>query len=356
MSGNPSSVAVIGAGIIGLSCAWELARRGRRVTLFDKGQPGLGASYAAAGMLGPAYEAAADPVAHPGMYDLCLQSSKAWPAFAEALQRASGYTIGYQRGETIAVNVPGENAEQLDALGDALSARGLAFEELDGEALRTRERSLSPDIARALLIPGDGQVDNRAAITALLAACHKAGVTIVNHTPAEAIDTSVYDHALWTLGVSAHTHAANISPVKGAAFSVRPGSYLPSRIIRFGSHYIVPKSDRVIIGATIEPGVRTYRPDDMLIGKLRQTAAKVCPGVEAAAVLGTWSGLRPATPDHAPMLGQLADGSFIAAGHYRNGILLAPITAQIMADMITGASVSSLASAFSPYRFTRAAP
>ena len=161
----------------------------------------------------------------------------------------------------------------------------------------------------------------------------------------------MYDHVIWTVGAGEVAEAFGIEPVKGAAFALQPASDLPDHIIRFGHHYIVPKVDRVIVGATIEPGVRDTRPDVDLLNELRKTAAEVCPGAASAKIIDTWSGLRPKTADHAPLLGRLENGDFIASGHYRNGILLAPVTAKIMADLILDERVTELSAAFDPARF-----
>ena len=356
MTTQQPNIAIIGAGIIGLSCAWELAKRGAHVTIYDRGQPGFGASFAAAGMLAVGYEAAVESRAHPGLFALCQSSAELWPAFAEALQTESGYGVQYRPGETLAVAPPDSSANALMASYERLQTHGIACDRLSASQLQALEPSLSPDITAAIRLPTDGQVNNRAVVRSLLAACHKRGVRIVNHTPAEKVDPSRFDRVLWSVGADERMEAFGISPVKGAAFSLKPGSYLPSRIIRFGGHYIVPKKDRVIIGATSEPGVRDWRPDDVLLGQLRQRASGICPGVEGGALISSWSGLRPATADHAPLLGLISADEFIAAGHYRNGILLAPITAQIIADMMLEGKVSELAGAFAPDRFASAAP
>ena len=356
MTTQQQSIAIIGAGIIGLSCAWELAKRGARVAAFDRGQPGLGASFAAAGMLAAGYEAAIEADAHSKLFALCQGSAKLWPAFASALQNESGYSVQYRAGETLAVALPNDHSDDLMQSLARLRLNGVSCDVVSGAELRALEPSLSEDIPSAIRLPEDGQVDNRAVVTCLLAACHKRGVKIANHTDAETIDTSKFDYILWSVGAEERMEAFGISPVKGAAFSLKPGSYLPSRIIRFGNRYIVPKKDRVIIGATSEPGVRHWRPDDELLGQLRQQASEICPGVESGAVISSWSGLRPATPDHAPLLGQISNREFIAAGHYRNGILLAPITARIIADIMLENIVSELASQFMPDRFATAAP
>ena len=356
MNTQAPSIAIIGAGIIGLSSAWELAKRGARVTIFDRSQPGRGASVAAAGMLAAGYEAAVETDAHPHLFALSHSSAELWPAFASDLQDESGYKVDYQSGETLAVTPVGATGTHLLQAYERLQKNGVSCDLVEGSELRSLEPALASNIPSALWLPKDGQVDNRAVITALLAACHKRGLTVANHTFGESVDRSAFDKVLWSVGADKRMEAFGIQPVKGAAFALKPGSYLPSRIIRFGAQYIVPKKNRVIVGATSEPGVRVWKPDEVLLGQLRQRAAEICPGVENGAVISSWSGLRPATADHAPLLGQISDGEFIAAGHYRNGILLAPITAKFMADMMLDGKKGELAAAFSPERFAAAAP
>lgn len=354
MSTQSLSVAVIGAGIIGLSCAWELSKRGAQVTIFDRGEPGCGASVAAAGMLASGYEAASEPNVNANLFELCQQSAGLWGSFAPELEEASDCAIDYHTGGTLAVFTTGSAGAPASTLFERLRNNKIASEQLTAEQVWEIEPSLGPNLIEAISIPNDGQVDNRAVLKALLIACDKAGVRIVKNTPSSGVDLAAFDHVLWTVGADHSMEPLSILPVKGAAFSIRPEPDLPKRIIRFGSHYIVPKNDRVIIGATVEPGVRDCNLDAALISELRARASEICPAVETAPAIETWSGLRPATQDHAPILGCLPDGGFVATGHYRNGILLAPITARIMADMMFENKVDDLVAGFAPDRFSPA--
>lgn len=354
MSAEKPSIAIVGAGIIGLSCAWEMSKRGAKVTIFDKGEPGRGATYAAAGMLGARYEYAVGKDAHPRLLDLSLQSSSLWQSFGEELQSVSAYNIGYSDSDTLMLTPDASDPNELDEVAKRFSARKFDVEYLRNQQLHSLEPNLSQHITAALRIFNEGQVDNRLAVKALLSACHRSGVNIVNKTHGQSVKQSEFDAILLTVGASEDMAVLGIEPIKGAAFSVKPGTYLPNSIIRFGNSYIVPKRDRVIIGATVEPGVRDANPDNKRIGILRREAAKICPGIESAAVMEVWSGLRPGTPDHAPLFGQLPDGRFVAAGHHRNGILLAPVTAKIMANMIIEGSICELAATFSYDRFVEA--
>ncbi|MCA8901097.1 MAG: FAD-dependent oxidoreductase, partial [Hyphomonas sp.] len=142
----------------------------------------------------------------------------------------------------------------------------------------------------------------------------------------------------------------------GQMLSVARGPGTPSMTLRCGSIYIAPKPDRVIIGATVEPGIATSEPDAAAIAALRAEAARLCPAVAEGETLETWAGIRPGTPDHAPLIGATAaPGLLVAAGHYRNGILLAPVTARMIADLALGTPLSDLERAFTPNRSYEAA-
>ncbi len=352
MTASPPSISIVGAGVIGLSCAWTLARRGASVTLYDKGQPGLGASWAAAGMLAPAFECGSEPGAHPDLFELCIAGAELWPDFAVELERQTGGTIGYVAGPSVAVAETEEEADALNRMRAALENANTPCEALSPDAAKQMEPALTGPVSAALALPTDGHVDNRAVCEALAAACGAAGVRFVMQRAVEPGEDLGSDVTLWTTG--ADPTLEGVMPVKGAAFSLRPSSSLPTRAIRFGDVYFTPHADRVVIGATVEPGKTDLEPSREAIGRLHARAAEICDGVESGVLQMRWAGVRPATADHAPMIGRRANGDWIATGHYRNGILLAPITGQIMADMILRDEASSLASAFSPDRFAPA--
>ena len=164
-------IAIAGAGIIGLSCALELARRGAAITLYDPNTPGRGASWAAAGMIAPAFEAASEPGVHPQLFDLCLESARLWPDFAAHLETESGETVGYAAGPSLAVAASEAMAAHLDGILDTLTKRGLPGQRLDMDAARRLEPTLSPDLRGVLQLTTDGHVNNRAVVSVLLALC-----------------------------------------------------------------------------------------------------------------------------------------------------------------------------------------
>lgn len=365
------SIAIIGAGIIGLSCAVELAERGLRVSLYDKSWPPRGASWAAAGMLAPAFEAAPTPGTHSQLFELCDQSARLWPAWAAALEARTGFSAGYHPGPSLAVATSAEQAQKFAAVQRALDGVANAPEDCS-DHYRDLEPSVARNMRAALLLPSDGQADNRKTMSALIK-CVEAHPNIqirAQEAPLEYVD-GVLNHAGhdatlicagWgTAMVEAIEHGkrfrlrdsearlADIESVGGQMLSVMPIAGAPKMTVRSGHLYIVPKADRIIIGATTEPGRVTETTDDEIIATLKQKAALICPVLADAPIIESWAGIRPGTKDHAPILGQTRLPSvFVASGHYRNGILLAPITARIMTDLIVDGRMSPLAARFAP--------
>lgn len=371
---NPSiqSIAIVGAGIVGLACALELADRGVRVTVFEKQWPPRGASWAAAGMLAPAFEAVGVTENHPDLFELCDASARLWPEWARALEARSGKPSGYHPGPSLAVATDDGGAQKLIAVQAALAQHDQAPTDCFS-TLHDVEPSVSRDTIAALLLPSDGQVDNRLTLEALMA-CVNAherievrvesfGLTSKNRV----IDHAGHDATLltagWQTGDVRIDHDGDrrdirdldpvlddIQPIGGQMLSVAPLPGGPRLTLRAGHLYIVPKADRIIIGATSEPGRTLAEPEPDQIADLLAQAIRICPALENAQVLESWAGVRPGRNNHAPLLGRTRlDGVFVASGHFRNGILLAPITAQIMADQILDGRVSRLASAFAPH-------
>ncbi|KCZ52469.1 hypothetical protein HY29_04085 [Hyphomonas beringensis] len=367
-------IAIAGAGIIGLSCALELAARGAPVTLYDPNPPGRGASWAAAGMIAPAYEAACEPGVHPRLFELCLESADLWPGFAERLQRDSGVHLGYSAGPSLAVAADDATAQHLSGILENLKAKGLPGQQLSLEEARQIEPALSPNLIRALKLETDGYVNNRAVVTALLTLCERHPNITVQRAPAplhaRGSDLAIEGHDLllvtagWqsaVLKVEEHgqqfslvnwdTTLEEIDSYGGQMLSVERREDHPSTTLRAGVIYMVPRGDLLVIGATMEPGRTEGMPDTESIATLLENAARIVPSVAGARITDTWSGVRPGTPDLAPFLGRTRQANmFVAAGHYRNGILLAPLTARILADQMLGHQTSELANAFSPAR------
>lgn len=373
-SPNPSiqSVAIVGAGIVGLACALELADRGVRVTLFEKQWPPRGASWAAAGMLAPAFEAIGVAESHPDLFKLCDASARLWPEWARSLEARSGKPSGYHPGPSLAVATDGDGARKLAAVQAALAQHDQAPTDCLS-SLHEIEPSVAHNTTAALLLPSDGQVDNRLTLEALVACANsheRIDIRIENFVLSseyQLLGSTGYDATLLTAGwqtgairidqdgelldiCDLDPDLNDIEPIGGQMLSVAPIEDGPRLTLRAGHLYIVPKTDRIIIGATSEPGRILTEAEPNQIADLLAQAIRICPGLEHAPVLDSWAGVRPGRKDHAPLLGQTRlDGVFVASGHFRNGILLAPITAQIMADLILTGRSSALARAFAPH-------
>ena len=373
-AGSLPRIAIAGAGIIGLSCALELARRGATLTLYDPNPPGRGASWAAAGMIAPAFEAASEAGVHPRLFDLCLESARLWPEFAAQLEDKSGQSVGYAPGPSLAVAADDATARHLDGILETLQARALPGERLDIAAAHAIEPALSPDLRGALRLETDGHVNNRAVVSALIALCERHPAITLEQSAApirstgSALTIDGHDLLLVTAGwqsaaLNVTEHGKHVSLVNwetaldeidtfgGQMLSVARRADHPDTTLRAGPIYMVPRGRELVIGATMEPGRTTGMPNTDDIAALLSRAATIVPSLAEAQITSTWSGVRPGTPDLAPFLGRTRQPNmFVAAGHYRNGILLTPITARIIADLMLGETANPLADAFTPNR------
>ncbi|MGB6161595.1 MAG: glycine oxidase ThiO [Pseudonocardiaceae bacterium] len=362
-AGLPSTVAVVGGGVIGLSCAWRAAAAGFAVTVHDPA-PGSGASHVAAGMLAPVTEAV--PV-EPAVFALGLAALRRWPDFAAELVTAGADPRLRIAGTLVVALDPGDRAE-LDRIAEQLSRMGSVVEELSGRQVRLLEPSLGPQVCRALSVPGDLSVDNRALLSALLVACRGAGVAFDAQRCQRLPSADVV-----ILAAGAHSAALHpalrhaIRPVKGEILRLRcrPGTLAPpSRTvwsIAGGYHsYLVPRDGgRLVLGATqSEVGFDT----DVTASAVRElltAAEQVLPAIAEYAVEEAAAGLRPGSPDNLPVIGELEPGVLAATGHHRHGILLAPVTADAVLALLRGEAVPVEVEAATPARLrplARSAP
>lgn len=369
-------VLVVGAGLVGMCASLKLAQSGARVTLVDENKPATGASWAAAGMLAPAYEAAAEENVHKGLFDLCMAGADVWRDFAPWLQSYSDVSLDYFSLGSLACAVTTDEIERLEKLEKSCEARNVPVRRLGGEKARKIDPSISNELKHALLLPTDQQVDNWAVIGALVSALAESGVqifpdTCVTHLNKKQNGWEVptlgqFDTIIWTAGVDSSKPIRidgkkrdlvpknSIIPVKGQMLAVDPMPNAPEKVLRFGAGYIAPKSTRIVIGATSEWGVGNKEVIEADVSDLLATAAEICPVLGDAEIKLSWAGIRPGTKDHAPMIGwSHVDGIAVAAGHYRNGILLAPITANILTKLVLGQELTPLEESFSPARFKK---
>jgi glycine oxidase len=372
-SSAPKTV-IVGAGVIGLAIAWRLAQAGCRVTIYDRGEVGRGASWAAAGMLAAAAETG------PGeetLLGLTLDSQRQWPDFARELEAVTGISVGYRDEGTIVVALNRDDAEQLRFTFEFQKGLGLDLEWLSGAAAREREPHLRPGVPAAVLSPRDHQVENRALVTALTTAAKQAGVSIREHCPVHELDSAggrvcgvlgnwgqepadvvVLAAGAWSREVGGVPPPCMppVRPIKGQMIALRmnPGAPVLRHVVWLpNGGYLVPRLDgRLIIGGTVEE--RGFDESITAGGLLTliEAAWRAVPTIEELPVAETWVGFRPGSRDDAPMLGPSSlDGLIIATGHHRNGILLTPVTAQLISDFVLTGRLDDRLQPFSPQRF-----
>src|SRR5215218_1667046 len=378
MTHRPSPDAVVvGGGVIGLAIAWRAALAGMTVSVVDEA-PGRGASWAAAGMLAPVTEV------HYGerpLLTLNLAAATRWPSFAAEVEEASGRPVGYTPVGTLAVARDADDNATLEDLYQFQLGCGLQVERLRSRECRQLEPGLAPSIRGGVLAAGDHQVDNRALVEALLGACRRAGVRLVPGRVAELVTEGdrvtgvvlgdgdrlaagavVLAAGCWSggLGGLAAEALPPVRPVKGQLLYLRGSADAPlcSRNVRGLEVYVVPRGDgRVVVGATVEEQGFDTRVTAGAVHDLLRAALELLPDVAELELAETVVGLRPGSPDNAPMLGPAGpEGLVVATGHYRNGILLTPVTADAIAELLATGRVPELIAPFAPGRFPVGVP
>ena len=350
-------VIVVGGGIIGLSAAWQLHRDGAEVVVLDPA-PGTGASHAAAGMLAPIHEAY---WGESHILSLNLAASQAWPAFAEAL---GADAVDYRRNGMLMAAYDADDKALLDNLGDLHEQEGLPVERLRSRECRTREPLLAPSVRGGVYSPLDHQVNPRRVVAELLdrvptIAASATEVTrnrvVADNGRAMACQQVVMAAGAWT----GRLLNLPIRPIKGQILRLSGPKgllQLPVRgVVRGSSVYAVPRSDgEIVVGATQEEQGFDTRVTAGGVYELLRDVLALLPGLSEIDLVETWAGLRPGAPDNAPIIGRGDDGIVYATGHYRNGILTAPITAAAVAALVQGQEPPVNLSPFSPKRFATA--
>ncbi len=375
--GAPAAVdvAVVGAGVIGLSIAWRLALRGLSVAVFERATAGAGASLAATGMLAAAAEH------EPGCHDLlalALESQRQWPQFRAALEAQSGRDIDFREGGTLVVALGRDEVERLRFRHDLHKRCGLSTRWLSGPEVRAMEPGLRPSVAAGLYCADDHQVDPRLVMTALRAAYVAAGGLLFEHCAVTGVDleggrvaglatakgscrapTVVLAAGAWTGDLVPPNLTVPVRPLKGQALAVRTtgDTGTLAHIVWTEQIHMAPKSDgRMIVGATVEE--RGF--DDAITAgglfALLEGARRAFPAIEEMAIEAVWTGFRPSSIDDAPILGTTSiPGLALATGHHRNGYLLAPATAFAMEALIADGALPAVAQPFGLDRFDGAA-
>ena len=377
VSSSNLRVAVIGAGVIGLGIAWRLAQRGAQVTVFEKGAAGAGASYAAAGMLAACVEA------EPGeeaLVALGRQSQALWPSFAAELEQASGVSVDLREEGTLSVALTADDQARLRHDLAFQKTLGLPVEWISAAEARRREPHLGTQLAGAIFSPEDHQVDNRKLASALRRAAGAAGAIIREHTAVERLlitngrvagvvladairfeaDAVVLAAGAWSRQIEglAPDLRPPVRPIKGQMIALQMDTAAPlvRHVVWGPTVYMVPRTDgRLLIGATVEEKGFDAALTAGGVLSLLEAAWRIIPAIEELPIEEMWVGHRPGSRDDAPILGPApVEGLVYASGHHRNGILLAPITAGAMAQLVVDGELDRAIEPFGMARFAQA--
>lgn len=369
-----ADVIIIGGGVIGLSIARALGRRTTgQITLIERAAAvGTEASHAAAGMLAP--QAEADK--RDAFFELACQGRDLYPAFAAELLEETGTDIELERTGTLYLALTPEDEEEIAHRYDWQRRAGLPVERLSAAEARRIEPCISAEVRAALRFPLDVQVENRRLVTALNAAAQRFGVRLLTETRVDSLllekgsvrgvltsrgeisaPVVVIAAGAWTSFLNAPDKGApgpGIEPVRGQMLCFETQARLARHVIYSPRGYIVQRRDgRLLAGSTTEHAGFEKRVTGAGLHQITEHALEIAPAVGGLAVLDSWAGLRPRAEDDWPVIGPSSEaaGLFYATGHYRNGILLAPLTGALVAEQILAGKVSPLINAFSPNRF-----
>jgi glycine oxidase len=364
----------VGGGLIGLACAWRTAARGLSVCVVEREQPGSGASSVAAGMLAPVTEVS---WGEERLLALNLASARMFAEFAAELEAASELPVPFRRCGALHVAGDRDEAEELRRRFALHESLGLESDWLRPSECRDLEPSLAPDIGPGLHAKEEAEVDPRALLRALHRACERTGVNVFLDAEVTALcltDDAVAGIALASgerIAASRVVVAAGcwsggapwlpaevrppVRPVKGEVVRLRDSGREPilGRIVGGERAYIVPReSGEVVVGATVEERGFDTTVTAAGVHELLREAYRTLPGIAELEFVEARAGLRPGTPDNAPIIGATAlDGLILATGHYRNGVLLAPITAEIVSSLLAGDAAPEVAAGVVPERF-----
>jgi glycine oxidase len=367
---------LVGGGVIGLACAWRAGQRGLRICLLERDQPGAGASGVAAGMLAPVGEAS---WGEENLLALNLASHRLWPTFAEELAAASGREVGFRRIGALHVALDRDEVEELRRRHELQLELGLDSSWLRPRECRRLEPGLAPALAGGVHAEHEAAADPRLLSDALAAALERAGGRIEGGAEVVEAELSAGGARLRTsdgrhlsapravLATGSWAGQAEwlpaearppVRPVKGEVLTLRgrPSEPLCERIVAGERVYVVPRADgRVIVGATVEERGFDTTVTAGGVHELLREAYRALPDVAELELVEARAGLRPGTPDNGPIVGPgAADGLIVATGHYRNGILLTPVTADAVAAMLAGEEPPAELAPFAPDRFAAA--
>jgi len=364
-----ADVVVIGGGVIGLTVARALAQRGLRdVCLIERAALGTEASFAAGGILAPQAEADG----RDAFFELACRSRDLYADFAAGLFEETGVDVELDATGTLYVALTDADFEEIEQRYKWQSRAGLAVEKLRASEARELEPCIGETLRGALLFPRDVQVENRRLLNALVNSVSKLELQVATDTTVDAVkiersqikgvQTSrgfvscqkvVVAAGTWSSMIE-HAHTPRIEPVRGQMICFDAQPQLTRHVIYSPHGYLVPRRDgRLLAGSTSENAGFTKQVTGGGISSILAHATEISPKIETLPILDTWAGLRPRAADGLPVLGPCdeIDGLVYATGHYRNGILLAPVTGELIAEAVVKGHISPLLAAFSPNRF-----
>ena len=370
-------IAVVGAGVIGLSIAWRLARLGLSVAVFERAKSGTGTSLAATGMLAAAAEH------EPGggdLLSLALESQRLWPLFRSLLESDSHLSIDHRTDGTLVVALGRDEVERLRFRYEHQRRSGLDARWLSGIEARSLEPGLRPSVAAGVACDGDHQVDPRLLTPALARAVQSRGGRLFENCPVTSLETAggrisglvtaagvcqartvIVANGVWAGDIlSPQGIDIPLRPLKGQALALKATKQTStlSRVVWTEQIHLAPKSDgRLIVGSTMEDAGFNAAITAGGTLALLEGVHRALPSSEEMEIEAIWSGFRPTTDDDAPILGTTGvPGLLIATGHHRNGILLAPVTAAALEELVTSGSMTGAASLFGLDRFQGVQP
>jgi glycine oxidase len=362
---------IVGAGIAGLAIGWRLAQAGAEVAVYDRGLAGRGATWAAAGMIAPGAELRDES---EDLAQFAYSSRAAWPGFAAELEAESDCPIGYSEPGSLITALNDARAHSLQQRAAEFASSGVEAEWLASGDLREREPLLSPELRGAMHIPGDAQVDNRLTGEALRIALARRNIAVHENTEIRGLlvaedkvrgvtcsngailgDAVIVASGAWLNAFGgAAVDLPPVTPVKGQMVAVQSpdGTSVPKQLLWGENVYMVARRGRTLIGATVEDAGFDTSVSSEACARLVSAASRIVPALAGWRIAEMWAGLRPRTPDGAPVIGACAiEGLYVAGGQFRNGILFAPAVADSMRRIVLTSEPVPEIRAFDPQRF-----
>jgi glycine oxidase len=369
MTHETSDVLIVGGGIIGLSLAQELALQKLGVTVLERGKIGQEASSAGAGILAPR----ADMEEAGPLAQLLLASRKIYPEFVKQVSARSGVGIDFRISGLLSVALNLEQQAELDQKRQQQTELGLEVQSLSREETLRMESALNPELLSALYFPEEGYVDNRDLVEAVRVACLQLGVRLVTGSEALAVKTEqcrvsgletasgffaservVIAAGSWSGKIpTGLPYALPIKPARGQMVAVKMSEPALRHVVYGSNSYLVPRKDgRVLLGSTVEWVGYDKRVTLDGVQQITASAVSLAPALRSSTFIECWAGLRPFCEGGQPVLGPTnLDGLYVATGHFRKGLQLAPITAKLMADVIVTGNIPKILESFLPSRF-----